>query len=73
LAARIFARYQPEIRHELPWTIEPSHVTDFGNHAGGDNERNAAKSLQRLDDRSQRPIRQERQDLPFDGLLRSTD
>ena len=69
LSARILARHQPETRHELPWTVEPSHVTDFSNHAGGDDERNAAKSLQRLDDRSQGPIRQEFQDLPFDGLF----
>ena len=69
LVSRLLAWHKTKIGHELARVVEPSHVTDLGDHAGRNNEGNAAECLQRFNDRAERPFWQEGQDLPFDGAF----
>jgi|SRR5580704_3151 hypothetical protein len=68
-AAGALSGDQAEVGHELARIIKALEVADFGDHAGRHGERDAAEGLQRFDDRSERPVRQEGLDLLLDLQL----
>jgi hypothetical protein len=55
--------------HELAGMIKPPHVADFGDDPCRSREGYAPHRLERLDNRAERPVRNERLDLLFDEIF----
>lgn len=53
----MFRRIQAEISHQLARAFEPAEAADLGDDHCRHDQRHAAQSLDRLNDRRQRPVR----------------
>lgn len=69
LTARMLARHDAEICHEMTWRGEPREVTDLGDQRGRQDQTDTLQRLNRRDDRMKRPFPGQLGDLVLELLL----
>lgn len=67
--ARMLARHDAEICHEMTWRGEPREVTDLGDQRGRQDQTDPLERLDRGDDRMKRPFPGQFDNLVLELLL----